>query len=77
MLLDAKQWGTTNAGVFTFPVAFSQAFSAVALKSNDHGGGIPNLIGLSNSSAKIELEWNDNGQHTSNPNRVNVVAIGR
>lgn len=71
------QWGITAQGIFTFPIAFSQVFSVVALKNNDHGGGVPNIITSSNLSVIIELEWLSGGQHTSNPNGVNAIVIGK
>lgn len=71
------QWGITDQGIFTFPIAFSQVFSVVALKNNDYGGGVPNIRTSSNLSVIIELEWVSGGQHTSNPNGVNVIAIGK
>ena len=56
----------------------SQVFSVVALKSGDHGGGVPNLIAVSNTFVKIELEWVYNGQHNANmPSAVNVVVFGK
>ena len=64
-------------GTLIFPMTFSQVFSVVALKSYDHGGGIPNLIAISNTFVKIELEWSYNGQHTNMPNKVNVVVFGK
>ena len=58
-------------------MTFSQVFSVVALKSGDHGGGVPNLIAVSNTFVKIELEWVYNGQHTNMPNAVNVAVFGK
>lgn len=71
------QWGILSNGTLIFPMTFSQVFSVVALKSNDHGGGVPNLIAVSNTFVKIELEWVYNGQHTNIPSAVNVVVFGK
>jgi len=51
------------------------------LKNSDHGGGIPNIIGLDKNKITIELEavHYDNGvgvQETYASNGVNVIAIG-
>lgn len=70
-------WGILSNGTLIFPMTFSQVFSVVALKSSDHGGGVPNLIAVSNTFVKIELEWAYNGQHTNMPNAVNVVVFGK
>lgn len=71
------QWGILSNGTLIFPMTFSQVFSVVALKSGDHGGGVPNLIAVSNTFVKIELEWAYNGQHTNMPSAVNVVVFGK
>lgn len=73
----SRQWGILSNGTLIFPMTFSQVFSVVALKSGDHGGGVPNLIAVSNTFVKIELEWTHNGQQTNMPNAVNVVAFGK
>ena len=72
-----QQWGILSNGTLIFPMTFSQVFSVVALKSGDHGGGVPNLIAVSNTFVKIELEWVYNGQHTNMPNAVNVAVFGK
>lgn len=71
------QWGMLSNGTLIFPMTSSQVFSVVALKSGDHGGGVPNLIAVSNTFVKIELEWAYNGQHTNMPSAVNVVVFGK
>ena len=71
------QWGMLSNGTLIFPMTFSQVFSVVALKSRDHGGGVPNLIAVSNTFVKIELEWAYNGQQTNMPSAVNVVVFGK
>lgn len=76
-LLVSRQWGILSNGTLIFPVTSSQVFSVVALKSGDHGGGVPNLIAVSNTFVKIELEWAYNGQHTNMPSAVNVVVFGK
>ena len=72
-----RQWGMLSNGTLIFPMTFSQVFSVVALKSGDHGGGVPNLLAVSNTFVKIELEWAYNGQHTNMPSAVNVVVFGK
>ena len=72
-----EQWGMLSNGTLIFPMTFSQVFSVVALKYGDHGGGVPNLIAVSNTFVKIELEWAYNGQHTNMPSAVNVVVFGK
>lgn len=71
------QWGILSNGTLIFPITLSQVFSVIALKSGDHGGGVPNLIATSNTFVKIEFEWAYGGQHTSMPNAVNVVVFGK
>ena len=73
----SRQWGMLSNGTLIFPMTFSQVFSVVALKSGDHGGGVPNLLAVSNTFVKIELEWAYNGQHTNMPSAVNVVVFGK
>lgn len=58
-------------------MTFSQVFSVVALKRGDHGGGVPNIIEVSNTFVKIELEWENNGQNTNMPSGINVVVFGK
>lgn len=77
LFMGNKQWGILSNGTLIFPITFSQVFSVVALKNGDHGGGIPNIVAVSNTFVKIELEWVSNGQHTSIPNAVNVVVFGK
>jgi hypothetical protein len=66
----------------TFPVAFSQApFAVTAMKSRDHGGGIPNLLSKSATALTIELEWivyngGSGEQKTYSPSNVMIFAIG-
>jgi len=65
-----------------WPISFTNTdYTATALKHLDHGGGIPNMIGLDKNKITIELESmsyaNDVGtQNTYIANGVHVIAIG-
>lgn len=80
--MDIKQWGKTANSVVVWPISFTNTdYRATALKNSDHGGGIPNIIGLDKNKITIELEavHYDNGvgvQETYASNGVNVIAIG-
>lgn len=69
-------------GVFTFPVAFNNVFSYAAVKGPDHGGGIPNVISVTETKMNVELEWITWGngishQNTSNhSSAIHLIAVG-
>ena len=78
----SKQWGKSSGGVVTWPISFTNAsYIVTALKSNDHGGGIPNLLTVAANSITIELEWMSYAegtgiQSTYPTNNINVIGIG-
>ena len=76
------QWGKSSGGVVTWPISFTNAsYIVTALKSADHGGGIPNLLTVAANSITIELEWMSYAggtgiQNTYPTNNINVIGIG-
>lgn len=76
------QWGKSSGGAVIWPISFTNAsYIVTALKSNDHGGGIPNLLTVAANSITIELEWmsyaGETGiQNTYPTNNINVIGIG-
>lgn len=76
------QWGKSSDGVVTWPISFTNAsYIVTALKSADHGGGIPNLLTVAANSITIELEWMSYAggtgiQSTYPTNNINVIGIG-
>ena len=66
-----------------WPISFTNTdYTATALKQYDHGGGIPNIIGLDKNKITIELEAMNytNGigsQHTYISNGIHVIAVGK
>lgn len=83
LLLDFRQWGKTANSVVVWPISFTNTdYTATALKNSDHGGGIPNIIGLDKNKITIELESMsyDNGigiQRTYISNGIHVIAVGK
>lgn len=83
LLLVYKQWGKTANSVVVWPISFTNTdYTATALKRSDHGGGIPNMIGIDKNKITIELESMSyaNGigtQNTYNSNGVHVIAVGK
>lgn len=77
------QWGKTANSVVVWPISFANTdYIATALKHLDHGGGIPNIIGLDKNKITIEFEAMnyDNGiaiQKTYISNGVHVIAVGK
>lgn len=77
------QWGETANSVVVWPISFTNTdYKATALKHSDHGGGIPNIIGLDKNKITIELESMSytNGigtQNTYMSNGVHVIAVGK
>lgn len=79
--LPTVQWGNVKNGVFTFPIAFNTVFSYASAKTNDHGGGIPNVLSITKTAMTIEFEWLtwENGvstQRTALASAIHVIAIG-
>ena len=76
------QWGKTANSVVVWPISFTNTdYTATGLKHADHGGGVPNIIGLDKNKITIELESMsyNNGigtQNTYMSNGVYVIAIG-
>lgn len=83
LLLVYEQWGKTANSVVVWPISFTNTdYKATALKHYDHGGGIPNMIGLDKNKITIELESMSytNGigtQNTYMSNGVHVIAVGK
>lgn len=83
MLLQSRQWEKTANSVVVWPISFTNTdYTATALKRSDHGGGIPNMIGIDKNKITIELESMSyaNGigtQNTYNANGVHVIAVGK
>lgn len=81
--LESKQWGKNANSVVVWPISFTNTdYTATALKHSDHGGGIPNMIGIDKNKITIELESMSyaNGigtQNTYNSNGVHVIAVGK
>lgn len=77
------QWGKNANSVVVWPISFTNTdYTATALKHSDHGGGIPNMIGIDKNKITIELESMSyaNGigtQNTYNSNGVHVIAVGK
>lgn len=78
-----RQWGKTANSVVVWPISFTNTdYTATALKNSDHGGGIPNIIGLDKNKITIEFESMSYGngigtQNTYIANGVHVIAVGK
>ena len=81
--MENRQWGKTANSVVVWPISFTNTdYTATALKYSDHGGGIPNIIGLDKNKITIELESMSYGngigrQNTYIVNGVHVIAVGK
>nr|DAW28202.1 MAG TPA: hypothetical protein [Caudoviricetes sp.] len=81
--LASRQWGKTANSVVVWPISFTNTdYTATALKNSDHGGGIPNIIGLDKNKITIEFESMSYGngigtQNTYIANGVHVIAVGK
>jgi hypothetical protein len=83
LLLGYRQWGKTANSVVVWPISFTNTdYTATALKHFDHGGGVPNIIGLDKNKITVELEsmsyYNGTGlQNTYSSNGIHVIAVGK
>lgn len=81
--LIIEQWGKTANSVVVWPISFTNTdYTATALKHLDHGGGVPNIIGLDKNKITVELEsmsyYNGTGlQNTYISNGIQVIAVGK